>query len=208
MNTPLPQVSKPALHPLILAAAVAVLLVASLGVAAIMGWLPASAGKNADTPLNANGQPLASQSGQATMPQSGDATYRRTAPVHHARPAEYVASASQTTCSDCGVIDAINEVDTRGQGSGVGVAGGAVVGGLLGNQVGGGRGRELATIAGAIGGAVAGNQIEGNIRTTHSYNISVRLNDGSLRAFHQSERPSWHTGDHVRIVDGSIRYNG
>jgi outer membrane lipoprotein SlyB len=183
-------------------------LVSGLGAAAIMGWLPSSNGKNADIPLNANGQPLNTQSVQAPLPRAGEATYHRTPPVHHARPAESVASAGPAVCADCGVIDAINEVDTRGQGSGVGAAGGAVVGGLLGNQVGSGRGRELATIAGAIGGAVVGNQVEGRVKTNHSYNISVRLNDGSFRTFHQSEQPGWHTGDHVRIVDGSIRSNG
>lgn len=205
MNTPLTPAAKPALHPLILVAAVAVVLVSGLGAAAIMGWLPSSAGKNSEIPLNANGQPMTSQS----MQQSGDAVHHRAQPpVHHVRPAEQLASASPTSCSACGVIDAVNEVDTRGQGSGVGAAGGAVVGGLLGNQIGSGRGRELATIAGAIGGAVAGNQIEGNVKTNHSYTITVRLNDGSFRTFHQSEQPGWHTGDHVRIVDGSIRANG
>ncbi|WP_295991322.1 glycine zipper 2TM domain-containing protein [Rugamonas sp.] len=207
MNTPLTPTSKPRLHPLILAAAAAVVLVSSLGAAAIMGWLPSSAGKNSEIPLNANGQPMTNQTVQTPTTQANDPAYHRTTPVHHSRP-EYIASASPTTCSECGVIDAVNEIDTRGQGSGVGAAGGAVVGGLLGNQVGGGRGRELATIAGAIGGAVAGNQVEGNVRSTHSYDISVRLNNGTFRTFHQSEQPAWHTGDHVRIVDGSIRSNG
>lgn len=41
-----------------------------------------------------------------------------------------------------------------------GTAIGAVVGGLLGNQVGGGKGRTLATVAGAVGGGYAGNKIE------------------------------------------------
>lgn len=36
---------------------------------------------------------------------------------------------------------------------------GAVVGGLLGNQVGGGNGRKLATVAGIIGGGMLGNEI-------------------------------------------------
>jgi uncharacterized protein YcfJ len=34
-----------------------------------------------------------------------------------------------------------------------------VVGGLLGNQVGGGKGKTLATIAGAVGGGYLGNEI-------------------------------------------------
>lgn len=41
-----------------------------------------------------------------------------------------------------------------------GTAIGAVVGGLLGHMVGGGRGRTLATVAGAVGGGYAGNRIE------------------------------------------------
>jgi uncharacterized protein YcfJ len=41
----------------------------------------------------------------------------------------------------------------------VAIGTGAVVGGLLGNQVGSGNGRKLATIAGVIGGGMLGNQI-------------------------------------------------
>lgn len=41
-----------------------------------------------------------------------------------------------------------------------GTAIGAIAGGLLGNQVGGGKGRTLATVAGAVGGGYAGNRIE------------------------------------------------
>ncbi|SFS12083.1 Uncharacterized conserved protein YcfJ, contains glycine zipper 2TM domain [Dyella sp. OK004] len=41
-----------------------------------------------------------------------------------------------------------------------GMAIGAVAGGLLGNQIGGGKGRTLATVAGAVGGGYAGKRIE------------------------------------------------
>lgn len=41
----------------------------------------------------------------------------------------------------------------------VGVATGAVIGGLIGNQVGGGNGKKLATLAGVIGGGYVGNEI-------------------------------------------------
>ena len=37
---------------------------------------------------------------------------------------------------------------------------GAVAGGLLGNQVGGGNGKKLATVAGAVGGGYAGNKVQ------------------------------------------------
>ena len=42
----------------------------------------------------------------------------------------------------------------------LGTALGAVAGGLIGNQVGGGDGKKLATVAGAVGGGYAGNQIQ------------------------------------------------
>ncbi len=41
----------------------------------------------------------------------------------------------------------------------VGIGTGAVIGGLLGNQVGGGNGKKLATVAGIIGGGMLGNEI-------------------------------------------------
>ena len=41
----------------------------------------------------------------------------------------------------------------------VGIGVGAVIGGLLGNQIGGGNGKKLATVAGVIGGGMLGNQI-------------------------------------------------
>lgn len=41
----------------------------------------------------------------------------------------------------------------------VAIGTGAVIGGLLGNQVGGGNGKKLATVAGVIGGGMIGNEI-------------------------------------------------
>jgi uncharacterized protein YcfJ len=41
----------------------------------------------------------------------------------------------------------------------VGIGTGAVIGGLIGNQVGGGNGKKLATVAGIIGGGMLGNQM-------------------------------------------------
>ncbi|MBD8632570.1 glycine zipper 2TM domain-containing protein [Oxalobacteraceae sp. CFBP 8755] len=41
----------------------------------------------------------------------------------------------------------------------VGIGTGAVIGGLIGNQIGGGNGKKLATVAGVIGGGMLGNEI-------------------------------------------------
>jgi outer membrane lipoprotein SlyB len=50
-----------------------------------------------------------------------------------------------------------------------------------------------------------GNQVEGNMKANHSYEIRVRLDNGTLRTFHQHSVPQWRTGDRVRIVKGSLR---
>ncbi len=53
------------------------------------------------------------------------------------------------------------QVVTEGQKSGAGAAMGAIAGGAVGSQMGGGSGRTLATMAGIFGGAILGNNIEG-----------------------------------------------
>lgn len=50
-----------------------------------------------------------------------------------------------------------------------GTAVGAVVGGLLGNQVGGGNGKKIATVVGAVGGGYAGNQVQGRMQANDTY---------------------------------------
>jgi outer membrane lipoprotein SlyB len=124
-----------------------------------------------------------------------------------ARKAVQVAAADngRNWCSNCGNVESVRAIKHRAEGSGLGAAGGAVLGGLLGNQIGSGSGRTIATAAGAIGGAVVGNQVEGNMKATTTYEIRVRLDDGSLRTFRQSNPPAWRSGDRVRIVKGRLR---
>lgn len=237
-------------HPILIIAAVAVVLFCSVGTAAILGWLPSSNAGGGNAPaLRADAPPalpaqqdLAAPSGsQAWQAPSGQpagtsyapqqwqaATAQQQQPqqpqpqlLAQAAPAQPQDMAAQPRampaqpqeqsrpavhhCNNCGVVVAVREVQHRGQGSGAGAVGGAVLGGLLGNQIGSGHGRQLATVAGAVGGAVAGNQIEGNMKSTRSYNIVVRLQNGHTRTFHQSAAPGWRAGDHVRIVNGALR---
>ena len=49
----------------------------------------------------------------------------------------------------------------QGQKSGAGALMGAIAGGAIGNNVGGGDGRTAATLLGLVGGAMVGNNIEG-----------------------------------------------
>lgn len=74
-------------------------------------------------------------------------------------PAQAQARRSQhQVCRDVETKEIQSKDNNRLIGTGVG----AVAGGLLGNQVGGGKGKTLATVAGAVGGGYAGNQIQKN----------------------------------------------
>jgi outer membrane lipoprotein SlyB len=128
-------------------------------------------------------------------------------PGNNAAPTKSSAYSSKTKCTDCGRIESVQEVVTRGEGSGLGAVGGAVVGGTVGHQVGSGRGQDLATVAGAVGGAVAGNEIEKRVKSTKSYAITVRLDDGSSRVFHEASPPTWRPGDQVKVTNGAIQSN-
>jgi len=62
-----------------------------------------------------------------------------------------------------------------------------VLGAVLGNQVGHGNGRAAATILGAGGGAFLGNTVEKRTRTNTTYEIRVRMDNGSVRTYTHNE---------------------
>lgn len=182
------------LHPLAWIAGIVVILFSIAGIAAIMGWIPTSIGGAGDGVVDKSVK-------KAAQPAAAKAKTK-------APPAQVASSAPvRAKCSECGVIESTREISAKGEGSGLGAAGGAVVGGLLGHQVGGGTGKQIATVVGAVGGAVAGNEVEKRVKSTKSYEITVRLEDGSTRVIQEANPPSWRNGDHVRIVDGAIRAN-
>jgi uncharacterized protein YcfJ len=217
MNTPSPLHERGKLHPLLILAAVAVLLFSLVGTAAIMGWLPSSRGdarnnlrdaeraaaaaneagmnnvagapvagtigSNAPVagtlaqgavqpgttgpgvvqqvqPTPYNSQALAGYSGMGGTTASGGpapapvylpeerAAAAVTQPTRSQRHERVADTESESRwCATCGNVESVRAIATRAQGSGVGAAGGAILGGLLGNQVGSGHGRQLATVA-------------------------------------------------------------
>lgn len=101
----------------------------------------------------------------------------------------------------------------------VGTAIGAVAGGLIGNQVGGGKGRTLATVAGAVGGGYAGNRIEASRqqgRVTSSVqrqcstvnNSSEKIAGYDVRYVYngvtRTVRMDHDPGDRVRVQEGVV----
>ncbi|MDQ6647998.1 MAG: glycine zipper 2TM domain-containing protein [Pseudomonadota bacterium] len=56
----------------------------------------------------------------------------------------------------------------------IGTGIGAVAGGLLGHQVGGGKGKTLATVGGAVAGGYAGNRVQKNAQDKKTYYTTER----------------------------------
>ena len=120
-----------------------------------------------------------------------------------ASPANHGSAAAR--CSNCGTVVSTHTYQRAAEhGSGVGIATGAVVGGLLGNHVGGGNGRSLATVAGAVGGGYAGNEIEKRSRTTTVTEVRVRMSNGAVRTFTESGGNRRRAGQHVRVQNGRL----
>ena len=107
-------------------------------------------------------------------------------------------------CTSCGTIESIRAVEKPGEASGVGIAGGALGGGVLGRQFGNGRGRDVLTVLGAIGGGIAGNQIEKSVRSSKTYEVTIRMEDGSMRTISSPTQPNWRSGERVRVDGNNI----
>src|SRR5258705_8252239 len=109
------------------------------------------------------------------------------------------------TCSSCGQVQSVRQVEEKGKTSGVGAIAGGVLGGVIGHQIGSGRGNTVATIAGAGGGAYVGNKVEQNRNTKSHWEVTLKMDAGNTRTFTYSNQPTVREGERVKLVDGGKR---
>lgn len=166
------------MHPLMAGAAVSVMLVSLLGAAAIAGLLPNSHGTAAESARIAAQAAVVSpvpapvvQVASAPTPAPVKEIVEHKTIVHHryahrapvrTQPVQVAQADHAPQYSPAPVYQQPQQPQQPApvaRNSPIGIGVGAVVGGLLGNQVGGGNGRTLATIAGAVGGGYVGNEI-------------------------------------------------
>ena len=221
-------------HPILIIAAISVTLLSAAGIAAIMGWIPASNSQQAATPAVAEAPksletkptevhkvaeaakpaPVpAAKSKSAAKPVAVAETKPAAAPeprvVEYTPPPVQVAAAppARPICHDCGVVGSVRTIEKAGEGTGLGAVAGGVLGGVLGNQVGGGRGKDVMTVLGAVGGGFAGHQVEKNVKKTKSYEVTVQFEDGTTRVLTQDTEPWFRAGDKVKVSNGVITPN-
>ena len=150
-----------------------------------------------------NKAPTATNNAANTSP---DTNTKSTPQAVQAAPSEpAVARApARPVCANCGTIERVTPIERDGDASGVGVVAGGVLGAVVGNQVGGGDGKTLATILGAVGGGMAGNAVEKKMKKVTHYQVTVRMEDGSTRSVEQSTAAT--VGAPV-TVDGNTLHN-
>jgi outer membrane lipoprotein SlyB len=103
-----------------------------------------------------------------------------------------------------GVVDSVRAVkisSNNGQPSGLGAIGGGALGAVAGSAIGGGRGSILTGIVGGLAGAVAGNTVENSTAMRDGVEITVRLDNGDMRAITQSATGEiFRAGERVRLL--------
>lgn len=121
-----------------------------------------------------------------------------------AGPVPKLAKDVKASCPDCGKVVAVNVTEKEGESSPVGLIAGGVAGAILGHQVGGGTGKNLATIAGAAGGAYAGKKIEEKMKTRKVWTVSVHYANGNKGSFDFDQDPGLKAGDPVKKSGNTI----
>ncbi|MGF6756495.1 glycine zipper 2TM domain-containing protein [Paraburkholderia sp. GAS334] len=103
-----------------------------------------------------------------------------------------------------GTVDSVRAVKistNNGQPSGLGAIGGGALGAVAGSTIGGGKGSILTGIVGGLVGAVAGNAVENGTAVRDGVEITVRLDNGDLRAITQSATGEiFRAGERVRLL--------
>ncbi len=103
-----------------------------------------------------------------------------------------------------GTVDSVRAVkisSNNGQPSGLGAIGGGALGAVAGSAIGGGRGSILTGIVGGLAGAVAGNAVENSTAVRDGVEITVRLDNGDLRAITQSATGEiFRAGERIRLL--------
>ncbi len=220
MNNSTPQNK---LHPLMTVAAVSVILASGVGIATMTGLLP-----HQQTPISSQ-PPIAitaPPSAPALVPAATSTiatvvkvpepvkpvVKKMAAQIHHKAVthktiahtenqavSEDHYNAPPPVCMDCGTVLAVQPMISESKPSGIGAVGGAILGGVIGHQFGGGDGKKAMTAAGVVGGAMAGNQIEKSQHKITSYNVTVQMEDGSTRSFSYDTAPNFSSGEHVKV---------
>jgi outer membrane lipoprotein SlyB len=159
-------------NPLVLIAAMSVIILSLVGVGAITGHIS-----------SVNSKTHGTDDAQAVTP--GDHPFvSSVVPVQEKpAPARTVVKVAKS-CVNCGLIETISSKEKKGDATGIGL------------------------VVGAAGGAYTGHEIEKNVNKKLSYQVKVRLDDGTYRVVSLGSKPAFEVGEKVRVVNGTLAHAG
>lgn len=101
-----------------------------------------------------------------------------------------------------GEIISLRPVQIEGTKTPVGAGAGAVVGGIGGSTLGGGKGSSIMAVIGAVAGGMAGAAVEEGVTRSQGVEITVKLDSGRIVAIVQGLSPheKFAVGDQVRVL--------
>ena len=108
------------------------------------------------------------------------------------------AAKSEALCADCGRVVSVTTRQKEGEPSAAGLIVGGIGGALLGRQIGGGTGRDLATLGGAAAGAYAGREVEKKVNTHTVWVVNVRFAGNQDAHYEFAQDPGYKSGDIVK----------
>ncbi|WP_431222534.1 glycine zipper 2TM domain-containing protein [Serratia sp. L9] len=113
------------------------------------------------------------------------------------------ADAKRVQTVSFGTLVSVRPVQIQGSESSntIGAIGGAVLGGFLGNTIGGGTGRSLATAAGAVAGGVVGNSVGSAAGRTNGVELEIRTdNKENIVVVQRAGSTQFSPGQRVRMA--------
>jgi outer membrane lipoprotein SlyB len=97
-------------------------------------------------------------------------------------------------------VESVRPVKIEGTRTGVGAVAGGAVGGIAGSTVGTGKTSNVAAVVGAVGGGLAGQTLEEGATRKNGVEVTVRLENGEMRAIVQDDADKFFAGQKVRLL--------
>ncbi len=107
---------------------------------------------------------------------------------------------------ESGVVENVEKVTLRKDGTIVGTVGGSVIGGIAGSTIGGGKGKTIATTAGVIIGGLLGSWLETAVTDRDALKLVVRLDSGEKLAIVQEADVPFKPGERVNVLTSRKDY--
>ncbi len=105
-------------------------------------------------------------------------------------------------CAGCEWVTEVHTENRDGHASGMGAAGGAVAGGVIGHKAGD---STVATVGGAVVGGLLGNALEKRMKKHKVWIVSTTRHDGSAGRHELGNDPQLRSGDVVLAEGGGLK---